>query len=60
MCYLCKKIDEGFMVPWEIARAYKELISANKDHYDDIFNKLQEKGQLEEVLNELDKDKDKK
>ena len=45
------------MLPWEIAKAYKELISANKDHYDDIFNKLQEKGQLQEVLKELDKDR---
>jgi hypothetical protein len=57
MCQLCYSIDTGLMTPQEIARAYKDLIAANKDHYDDIFNKLQEKGQLADVLKELDKER---
>jgi hypothetical protein len=55
MCQLCYSIDTGLMTPAEIARAYKEIITANKEHYDEIFTKLQEKDQLVEFLKELDK-----
>lgn len=49
MCMLCVEITKEQMTPFEIAKAYREMIEPDSKHWIEVFTKIEEHSDVRKV-----------